>query len=264
MASPNDWDGDGIPNYIDATPGRPSTTGGGTITPPVAGVNFIPDGETEENTVRLPNGTMVTPSQFKQWIQVQKVNNTFEWRQYQAAMQSIGFKKDSDILAALSKGADYTSYYGSGTTDPLAYSFGIGGPERSGGGGGGGGGPFSQSQTSVSLSSASEAAGIADRIFQEELGRRASDAELRAFQRALNEAEKANPAQVTTQGTTSGRNTTSSTTSRGGFDPSRFATEYAQSMPDYAENFAASTFMDRLSAVIRNPSVIADRVGGID
>lgn len=263
-----------LPDYL-FKDGKPSTAGpvnpnagnpaipGGSITAPQMGVNFIAGDDTEKNTVMLPNGSMVTPTQFKQWIQVQQVQNSFEWKQYKASMQSLGYSKDSEILSVLSKGADYTGYFGSNTTDPQVFAYGVGGPTPSGGGRGSGG-PFTQSQTNVSLSSASQSAGIADQVFRQELGRRASDKELQAFQKALNAAQQANPAKTVTSGVSSGSNTTSSTTSKSGFDPARFATEYAQSRPDYAENFAASTFMDRMTAAINNPSAISRRIEGIE
>lgn len=132
---------------------------------------------------------------------------------------------------------------------------------KGGGGGGGAGGPFSNKQTSVSLSSESSAAQIADQVWQAELGRQARPDEIAAFQKALNAAQQANPSTTVTTGNTSGRNTVQTSTTNTGFDPTRFATDFAQSMPDYAENFAATTFMDLLDKAISKPDALSTAIG---
>ncbi len=133
---------------------------------------------------------------------------------------------------------------------------------QEGGGGGGGGGPFSYSDTTISLSSLSEAGAIADQVYQSELGRRASDEEIRAFHKALNAAQKRNPSTSTTTGVASGSSRTSTTQSRSGFNPERFAVEYAQSNPEYAETFAATTFMQVLDKAIAQPNALDELIGG--
>ena len=134
------------------------------------------------------------------------------------------------------------------------------GPEEPGGNGADG--PFRYSTTTSTISPESAAATDIDTVFQAELGRRATDAEIRAYTKLLNKQQAANPQTTVQSGTQSGnnRNTNSSTT--GGFDPARFAMEYAQSQPEYAENFAATTFMSVLDRAISSPNALDDIASG--
>lgn len=124
--------------------------------------------------------------------------------------------------------------------------------------GDGRGGGGSSTSVQVNLSSESQAAAILDQSLQRELGRMATPREIKAFQRALNDAQSQNP---TVTRTTSGGGASRSTTT-GGFDYQRFALEYAQSQPEYAENFAATTFMDLLDKTISSPTRIDQILGG--
>lgn len=123
-------------------------------------------------------------------------------------------------------------------------------------------GPFRNEQTNVSLSSDSTAAGLLDQVYQQELGRMASEPEIRAFQTALNKMQSANPSTTVQTGNTANRNTTSTSTTTTGFDPARFATEWARSRPEYAEVTAATTFMDLLDRAISNPNAIDQMIAG--
>jgi hypothetical protein len=131
-----------------------------------------------------------------------------------------------------------------------------------GGGGGGGGGPYSYSDTSIQLSSESEAAAIADSAWQEQLGRQAQDGELEQFHQDLNRMQRQNPTKSVTTGVASGNSRTSTTRTKGGFDPRMYAVQYAQSRDDYAENFAATTFMRLLDRAIEAPNAVDDLIGG--
>lgn len=102
-----------------------------------------------------------------------------------------------------------------------------------------GGGPSSQ----TNLSSESQAGALLDQAFTQYLGRTASDEEVKVWQELLNQAQRANP----TRNSGGANNVTT-----GGFDPTRFAREYAQSQEGYAERFAAVTFMDALDAALAN------------
>lgn len=126
----------------------------------------------------------------------------------------------------------------------------------------GSGGSSSSTSSSVNLSSRSEAATIADENFRKQLGRTASKQEIMDFQDALNEQQRGNPT-VTRTNTTSGKGSSMSTsTTSGGFDYTRFARQYAQSQPEFADRFAAMTFMDALDKAISDPNSLDALVGG--
>ena len=112
------------------------------------------------------------------------------------------------------------------------------------GGGGGGGGPFRSENTVVNLTNSQKAQEILNNALSVALGRRASASENRAFLAALNLREQENPTKTVTEGVSSGRNSTSSTTTTGGFDNVAFADKFARSQEGYAEYQAATTQMD--------------------
>lgn len=130
-------------------------------------------------------------------------------------------------------------------------------------GGAGSGGPYQTSATSVSLSSESQAAATLDQVYQQELGRTADDKEIAAFKKALNAAQMKAPSKTVTSGVTSGRNSTSQSTTTGGFDPTRFAREYAQSQEGFGERYAGITFMDALDKAITNPDSLDQMAGNL-
>lgn len=189
-----------------------------------------------------------------------------------------GNMEESLGLIKLAKAAGYSSWdaaMAGAANDPLKSERGFReflqaqaervkalGIDLDGSGGGGGDGPFSYTTTSRTISDESSAAALADKVWQEELGRMASDDEIRAFQKALNAYEQANPSVNTQAGVVSGNNRTASSTTTGGFDPTRFATEYARSRPDYAEHFAGVQFMSLLDRAISTPNALDDLIGG--
>lgn len=129
-------------------------------------------------------------------------------------------------------------------------------------GSGGGGGPTSSTNTQRTLSSASQAGSIMDATFRSELGRTGTKDEALAFQKALNEQQRQNPTVSRTNGYSNGKgSSTSSTTTTGTFDPTRFAQEYARSQEGYAERFAGINFMKILDDAISNPNIVEQIVG---
>lgn len=130
------------------------------------------------------------------------------------------------------------------------------------GGGGGGDGPFSYTTTTATVFDESNAAALADQVWQQELGRMATDDEIRAFQKALNVYQRSQPATSSVTGVQSGNNRTQNQVNETGFDPTRFATEYARSRPDYAEHYAGVQFMDLLDKAISEPNALDDLIAG--
>ena len=129
-------------------------------------------------------------------------------------------------------------------------------------GGGGSGGPINSTNTQRTLSSASQAGSIMDATFRSELGRTGTKDEALDFQKALNEQQQKNPTVSRTNGYSDGKgSSTSSTTTTGTFDPTRFAQEYARSQEGYAERFAGISFMKILDDAISNPNIVEQIVG---
>lgn len=127
--------------------------------------------------------------------------------------------------------------------------------------GGGGGGPYTQRSTDVNLSSADEAGAYADAASEQQLGRIATNAERKDFQSALNRMEKQNPTKTVVHGS-GGSNDKRTSRTTGGFDIQSFARDWARGQKDYAETYAATTFMDILDKVISNPSSIDQTIQG--
>ena len=85
-----------------------------------------------------------------------------------------------------------------------------------------------------------------DQAFTQYLGRTATDEEVATWQELLNQAQRQNP--TVTRSVPGGGVTNVTTT--GGFEPTRFAREYAQSQEGYAERYAALNFMNSLDRVL--------------
>jgi hypothetical protein len=187
-------------------------------------------------------------------------NDPAKWEELSKLYKAAGYTSWKDAV----EGASYDANKGSRSfmqflqdraNDPIVQRL-------VGASGGGGGGPFYSRDTSVNLSSASEAARIADQTFTSEMGRTASNQEAAAFQKALNAQERANPQVSTQSGTQTKGSRVSRSSQSGGFDPTRFAREYAQSQEGYAEQFAGVTFMDVIDKAISDPNALDQIIAG--
>lgn len=121
-------------------------------------------------------------------------------------------------------------------------------------------------QTTVTEYSTSAAASDLMTAYKSELGREAGAADIAAYQAAVNKQAKGEPAVYTSTTTTApgkgGILSTSKSTavSQTGFDPTRFAIEYARSNPEYAENFAVRSFMKLIDQSLSDPNRIGQVV----
>lgn len=106
------------------------------------------------------------------------------------------------------------------------------------------GGPFSTTNRSVSLTNEGNARTILQAALTGYLGRSATTQENKAFLKALNVQERANPTTTVTKGNTTGRVTDQSATTTGGFDRNDFADRFAKSQEGYAEYQTATTYLD--------------------
>lgn len=112
--------------------------------------------------------------------------------------------------------------------------------------------------TTTTQYSPSNAGSTINNVIENELGRTASAVESAAYLKAVNEKAKLEPSvyentsktTVTGSGATGVSNTVTSATQSTGFDPTLFAQNFARSLPDYAESFAAKNFLKIVESLI--------------
>jgi hypothetical protein len=110
-------------------------------------------------------------------------------------------------------------------------------------------------QTTITEYSASSAAADANKAMEAELGRTATSAETAAYLKAVNEkAKKEASIYEATTTTSPGKGgvdqSVTTATQKTGFDPTIFAQNFARSMPDYAESFAAKNVLKIIEGLI--------------
>ena len=178
-----------------------------------------------------------------------------EYKFYSNILKRKGYQYDFRGIAGMADYAiDYAArnrHLGATVTDFFKIL-----PNLNEDGGDGAGGPSSWYREDVALANRGDAATILDNAYQQNLGRKASNEEIKAFYQALKELQQGNP--NISQGTSnvSGDMQTTSATSKGGFNAQRFAEEWAMSRPEYAESFAATNIMSVVEAMInRGPSL---------
>lgn len=112
-----------------------------------------------------------------------------------------------------------------------------------------------QIQETTTQYSASKAAADATEATKQELGREASAKEVAAYTKQANLAAKEEPSIYDATTTTSpgkggvGLSKTTAT-NKTGFDPTMFAQNFARTLPDYAESYAAKNFLTAVQKVI--------------
>ena len=117
-------------------------------------------------------------------------------------------------------------------------------------------------QTTVTEYSTSSAAADLMTAYKSELGFEPGEADIAAYRKAVNKAAKGEPAVYTSTTTTApgkgGVISTSKSTavSQTGFDPTKFAVDFARSNPEYAENFAIRNFMGLIEESLNDPNRI--------
>ena len=118
-----------------------------------------------------------------------------------------------------------------------------------------------RTETTTQYSPSNAAADIS-RTFEQEIGRTASQAEIDAYIKGVNDAAKKEPAiyegTTTTAPGKGGILETSKTkaTSTTGFDPTIYAQNFARSRPDFAESFATKNFLKIIQGLLKDPNAI--------
>lgn len=222
-----------------------------------------------------PDG-FADPSTAKSQLQVWYENDSPQWQQIRKDYLAMGVtgrddaEIDAKIYRLVSDGIDFTQVPGSGITDPYQFTNTKSGMEimdggpRGGGGSGAAYGPYRYESTDVALSSDSQALEILDQAYQQYLGRVATGEEAEAFKEALNMMERMNPAKSVIEGVSGQRSDTRTQTTQSGFNPRTFAREYTMASPEYANTFAATTFMNALNSFLAEPNAVEERIGEIN
>lgn len=109
---------------------------------------------------------------------------------------------------------------------------------------GGSGGVSVSFQKSVRLTDPGSARKLVDTALGQYLGRSATSEEQKQFLKALNVQEQDAPTMTKSTTNTSGRSSSTSSVTTGGFDPSVFAEEYAQGQEGAGEFKAATSLLD--------------------
>lgn len=112
--------------------------------------------------------------------------------------------------------------------------------------------------TTTTQYSPSNAGATINNTIESELGRTASATEVAGYLSAVNAKAKLEPSvyentsttTVTGAGATGVSNTVTNATQSTGFDPTIFAQNFARSLPDYAESFAAKNFLKIVDSLI--------------
>lgn len=128
---------------------------------------------------------------------------------------------------------------------------------RDGSGGGGKAGKITSTTRSVNLTDPATAKALVNDVLSRQLGRAATDEEVRAFTDVLHNAQKANPSVTTeTRNYDASGNYTSSTSSSGGLDAAganQLLTDRAMQMPEYGALQAGTTYINAFEQAIQSP-----------
>jgi hypothetical protein len=219
-------------------------------------------------------GGFADPDVAKNELQIWYENDTPEWKIIRKDYLAMGVtgKNDQEIDAKIyrlvSDGIDFTQVPGSGISDPYEYTNTRSGMDildgNNRGGSGAAYGPYRYESTDVALSSESQALEILDQAYQQYLGRVATGEEAEAFKEALNMMERMNPAKSVIEGVSGQRSDARTQTTQSGFNPRAFAREYTMASPEYANTFAATTFMNALNSFLAEPNAVEERIGEIN
>jgi hypothetical protein len=207
----------------------------------------------------------------KTGVDAQQAKDWFEFTAAKAAKGTPARKYYDAFIARLAKAgipkSKYSSVWadavawtqapGSGSKgDPALYQFN---PSDYTGSGAAKAPATSKSKvTTTTQYSPSSAGADANRSIEAELGRTASADEVAAYLKGVNEKAKLEPSvysntsttKVTGSGASGVSNTVTQATQSTGFDPTIFAQNFARSLPDYAESFAAKDFLRIVEGLI--------------
>lgn len=277
-----DFDQDGIPDGVDKRPNIFDKT-------PANGGNRIVGGKPVTDSYSGGYGTSqynaqqgILPIQFldivgidpvdaKQWFTFASTNPAYKnaYNSFKSNVGRLGLPTDKKTLQSIwNKAVDWTQTTGTNNGDPFNYLESLD-PEdfrKEGAQGPVYGKSYNKTTTTTKYSGSSAAQQISDEM-ERRLGRRATQEEIDMYTQGLNAAAKKEPsvsegvtdAQKPTKEFPRGKSISTGTQSTG-FDPTMFARNFAMSRPDYAESFAANTFLGLVEKLLRDPNAIGEVV----
>ena len=250
------------PNGESLVPGTPAYEKGfivrptpKTIVPSSYDSSFVPD--IPNIIIRGYEGRAMTIAEAKNWFKFAKTRPGKDKMVYDAFVQdakAVGIPAKK-MSAVWSDALDWTQSLGSKTNSPIDYLSVLDpmdymdeekqkkyGTSR-------------QIQETTTQYSKSKAAADATEATKQELGREASAKEVAEYTKQANLAAKKEPSIYDATTTTSpgkggvGLSKTTAT-NKTGFDPTMFAQNFARTLPDYAESYAAKNFLTAVQKVI--------------
>jgi hypothetical protein len=277
-----DFDQDGIPDGVDKEPyvfNRTSQNGGKRMIngKPVTDSYSGGYGTSEYNANQgiKPVGFLdiigIDPTDAKQWFKFASTNPAYKnaYNSFKSNVGRLGLPTDKKSLQSIWNDAvDWTQTTGTNNGDPFNYLESLDPGNYKSADKGPKYGTQGVKDTRITEYSGSSAAQQISDEMERRLGRRATQAEIDAYTINLNQASKKEPSiyeGTTTTAAPKGKNTLGSTTSVGkqttGFDPTMFARNFAMAQPDYAESFAANTFLGLVEKLLKDPNAIGQVIG---
>lgn len=217
------------------------------------------------STIQLPGVNRgASPDEAKSWFKFLKTNNPALYNELARNLTKLGIP-EKKWQSAWNDAVDWTQSLGSNaSSDPRDYFSQMSPSDYAS--------PAAASKYGTNVSntktttqySASGAGADINKTMKSELGREASAAETAAYLKSVNAKAKLEPSSYNTTSTNKAgtatpvggsgagaadiTNTTATQTT--GFDPTLFAQNFARSMPDYAESFAAKDFLKIIDGLI--------------
>jgi hypothetical protein len=212
----------------------------------------------------------IDPVDAKNWFSFADTNAQYKgaYNTFKANVGRLGLPTDKKTLQAVwNRAVDWTQTKGTNNGDPFNYLESLN-PEdfRKESTGPKYGTQAVKDIRTTEYSGSSAAQQISDEM-ERRLGRRATQSEIDAYTKGVNKMSQKEPSVYegsTTTAAPKGKNTLGSTVSTGkqttGFDPTMFARNFAMSQPDYAESFAANTFLGLVEKLLKDPNAIGEVV----
>jgi hypothetical protein len=267
-----DSDLDGLPDAVDPFPydannGKtPTTNAYGTVQTDIAPIYLPWLTDASGQPMPVPGGS----SQAIRALAALRVNDRQKYGIVKAGIEyNLGRKvSDKEVDSIWKDAVNWTQSPGTANGNPVDYFNLMRPSDYAGKATGPKYGTQGFKNTQVTEYSGSAAAQQISDEMERRLGRRATQAEIDAYTKGVNAAAKKEPSVTegsTTTGAPKGKNTlgtsTTNQTAKTGFDPTMFARNFAMSQPDYAESFAANTFLGLVEKLLKDPNAIGQVVG---
>ena len=255
------------PNGESLIPGTPAYAKGSTVKPttssglPSDGLPTFGSAVPGIILPGMPAGRFASPDEAKSWFTFSKTRTGIEKKTYDGFIADLAAKgiAKSKAQAVWNDAVNWTQTLGSTSGRPLDY-LAVMDPADYKGGAGSEYGTKKQTQKQVTEYSKSGASQQIRDTMKQELGREATAEETALYTKAVNAAAKKEPSTYTGVTTTTPGGSSTTSTQSTGFDPTLFAQNFARSIPNYAETFAAKEFVSLIDQVLTDPNRIGQVV----